>query len=168
MRAVIPLIVVAVISVSSLPAQILYYSESEGDHYEKQSWHSAPLSRFLAEKNVSFDAYTFRRRSDGTSIVARDYATPSGDWIVKLTYLYGANGRLRFIRWDTYTFHGSKEGEGLTRCVRTFTVTPRGELIQKSERITDDKTGKVVDRSFWSPRVKHWMSLAELPIKPET
>lgn len=89
---------------------------------------------------------------------------------MKLTYDYARSGRLSTIRWDFFTFAGmSREGDGRTRCVRTFSVGESGDLRQTSERITDAKTGNVVDRRFsFAPRVKHWMSLSELPIMPQT
>ena len=166
MRAIYLAIAFACMSVTALSAQVIYYLVATGDRYENRTWHSAQLSKFKTEQIYTFDSYTFKRRADGTSVVERDYATPSGDWLVKLKYLYGVTGRLRYVRLNLFTFSGTPEGAGITNCLRTFTVSPLGELRQTSERITDDKTGKVVDRKFWAPHVKHWMSLSELPITP--
>ena len=155
---------------TTLAAQTIYYEVSEGDHYEKGTWYSASLKRFKIETESKsiFDSYTFKRRADGTSVVERNCDSPSRDWLLRLKYLYGTTGRLRYVRWNLFTFSGTPEGEGITNCLQTFTVNSRGGLRQTSERTTDNKTGKVVDRSFHAPQVKHWMNLKELPITPET
>ena len=61
----------------------------------------------------------------------------------------------------------SGEDEGLTRCIRDFTVSSRGTLEKTYERILDEKTGRKVARQFYDLKVKHWMTLDELPIPPK-
>ena len=94
------------------------------------------------------------------------YATFTGENYAKKTW-----HSLRRIRSVFVTFAGittSGEAEGLTRCVRTFSVSPGGTLRQTAERITDKKSGRVVAREFYQPRVEHWMTLSQLPIPPDT
>ena len=153
-------------------SQTVYYATFTGKNYAKGTWHSSSLAAFkAAPPDDVYDSYTLERRRDGSVIVHRDYATPSGDWRFDLTYEYGRNTRLRKIRSEFVTFGGitiSGEDEGLTRCVRTFTVSRSGTLHKTSERITDEKTGRVAARQFYDPQIKHWMSLDELPIHPKT
>ena len=153
-------------------SQTIYYATFTGENYAKETWHSSPLAAFKAAKpdNV-YDFYTVERHRDGTTVVHRDFTTPSGDWRFELTYDYGRDARLREIRSVFVTFGGitiSGEDDGLTRCVRTFTVSRSGALLMASERITDEKSGRVVARQFYQPRVEHWMSLNQLPIPPTT
>jgi hypothetical protein len=157
---------------SSAFAQTVYYAVARGANYQQKIWHSAALSAYkAAPPGDVYDTYTVDRRSDGTTVVSRDYTTPSGDWRFELTYEYGRDARLRNIRSEFVTFDGitvSGDDEGLTRCVRTFTVSRSGALHKTSERITDEKTGRVVARQFYDPQIKHWMNLDELPIRPKT
>src|ERR1051326_4319269 len=166
--------VIAVLLGSAAAAwsQTVYYATVTGENYAKETWHSESASDFKASRpeNV-YDAYTVERHSDGSTVVHRDFTTPSGDWRFELTYEYGRGGRLRSIRSEFVTFGGitiSDEDEGLTRCVRTFSVSPSGRLHKTSERITDEKSARVVARQFYQPQITHWMSLDQLPIRPKT
>ena len=157
---------------SSICAQTIYYAVASGENYQRKTWRSARLSAYnAAPPGDVYDSYAIERHPDGGTIVRRDYTTPSGDWRFELTYEYGRNSRLRKIRSEFVTFGGitiSGEDEGLTRCVRTFTVSRSGTLRNTSERITDEKSGRVVARQFYEPQIKHWMNLDELPIRPKT
>jgi hypothetical protein len=157
---------------SSICAQTIYYAVASGENYERKTWRSAPLSAYnTAPPGDVCDSYTVERHPDSTTIARRDYTTPSGDWRFELTYEYGRDNRLRKIRSEFVTFGGitvSGEDEGLTRCVRTFTISRGGSLRKTSERITDEKSGRVVARQFYEPQIKHWMTLDELPIRPKT
>lgn len=153
-------------------SQTVYYATFTGENYATQTWHSSSLAAFkAAPPDDLYDSYTVERHSDGTTVVHRDYRTPSGDWRFELTYEYGRDARLRKIRSEFVTFGGipiSGYNEGLTRCVRAFTVSRTGALNKVSERITDEKSGRVVVRQFYQPQITHWMSLDELPIRPKT
>ncbi|MBA3544557.1 MAG: hypothetical protein H0T83_08995 [Chthoniobacterales bacterium] len=171
MRA--PLTIALLLGVTAaVSAQTVYYATFTGKNYAKESWHSAPLAAFkAAPPDDVYDAYTVDRRSDGTTVVHRDFTTPSGDWRFELIYEYGRDARLWKIRSEFITFGGitiSGEDEGPTRCVRTFTVSRSGTLHKTSERITDSKSGRVVARQFYQPQITHWMSLDQLPIRPKT
>lgn len=153
-------------------SQTVYYATFTGANYAKETWHSSSVFDFKASRpdNV-YDAYTVERRSDGSTVVHRDFSTPSGDWRFELSYEYGRDARLRKIRSEFITFGGitiSGEDEGLTRCVRTFSVSPSGALQKTSERIIDEKSGRVVARQFYQPEITHWMTLDQLPIRPKT
>jgi hypothetical protein len=159
-------------SAAAASSQTIYYATFTGENYAKETWHSSSVSDFKASRpdNV-YDAYTVERHSDSSTVVHRDFTTPSGDWRFELTYEYGRDARLRKIRSEFVTFGGitiSGEGEGLTRCVRTFGVSPSGALHKTSERITDEKSGRIVARQFYQPQITHWMSLDQLPIRPKT
>ena len=153
-------------------SQTVYYATFTGEHHAKQTWHSSSLAAFkAAPPDDVYDSYTFERRSDGTTVVHRDYTTPSGDWRFELTYEYGRDAHLRKIRSAFVTFGGitiSGDDEGLTRCVRTFTISRSGALHKTSERTTDEKSGRVVARQFYQPHITHWMNLDQLPIQPKT
>ena len=153
-------------------SQTVYYATSTGENYANESWHSSSLAAFkAAQPDDVYDAYTVERRSDGSVIVHRDFSTPSGDWRFDLTYDYGRDAHLRKIRSELVTFGGisiSGKDDGLTRCVRTFTVSHDGALQKTSERITDAKSGRVVARQFYQPKIPHWMSLDQLPIQPKS
>jgi hypothetical protein len=156
---------------AAVSAQTVYYDTLTGENYATESWHSAPLAVFKAAPpdNV-YDIYTVQRQSDGTTVLHRDLTSPSGDWRFELTYEYGRDARLQKIRSVFVTFGGvavSRDEDGLTRCVRTFKVLGNGALHKTSERITDEKTGRVVARQFYEPRITHWMSLDQLPIRPK-
>jgi hypothetical protein len=171
MRA--PLAIVLLLwAMTAASAQTVYYATFTGENYAKKSWHSAPLAAFkAAPPDDVYDVYTVERRSDGITVVHRDYTTPSGDWRFELTYEYGPDGRLWKIRSELITFGGittSGQDEGLTRCVRTFTVSRSGILHKTSERITDERRGRVVARQFYHPQIKHWTRLDQLPIRPKT
>jgi hypothetical protein len=173
MRAVIFTIVAfSAASAAAFADQTIYYAVSEGENDARETWHTAVLSSFKAAHHDDvFDSYTVERQANGAFVVTRDYTTPSGDWLVKLTYDYASNGRLHAMRSELITFGGitaSGKDEGLTRCVRTFAVSADGTLQKTSERITDAKTGRKVARQFYDPQPKHWMSICELPIAPKT
>src|SRR3954468_5224964 len=136
-------------------SQTVYYATFTGENYAKKTWHSSSLAAFKADPRADvYDSYTVERHRDGSTRVHRDYTTPSGDWRFELTYDYGRDPDLRRIRSVFVTFAGipSGEAEGLTRCVRTFSVLPGGTLRQTSERITDEKSGRVVARQFINRR----------------
>lgn len=164
-------IALLLMSVANVCAQTIYYATFSGTNYAKKTWHSASLAAFkAAPPDDVYDTYTVQRRRNGTVIVHRDYTTPSGDWRFELTYEYGPNRRLRKLRSEFITFSGiSMPGAagGLTRCIRTFTVSRAGGLRKTYERIVDEKTGQKVTRSFSTPMVKHWMTLDKLPIPPK-
>jgi len=165
--------VIAAVLASAATAwsQTVYYATFTGNNYAKETWHSSSVAAFKAAPHDNvYDFYAVERQPDRTS-VHRDCTTPSGDWRFEFTYDYGRDGRLRKIRSVFVTFGGitiSAENDGLTRCVRTFSVSPGGTVRQTSERITDEKSGRVVARQFYQPRVDHWMSLSQLPIPPKT
>jgi len=151
-------------------SQTIYYATFTGENYAKKTWHSSSLTAFkAAPPDDVYDSYTVERRDDGTFIVHRDYATPSGDWRFELTYEYGRDRRLHRLRSEFITFGGISMpdgGGGLTRFIRTFTVTPAGTLRQTYERITDEKTGRKVVRTSFTPQVQHWMTVDQLPFPP--
>ena len=153
-------------------SEIVYYATFTGENYAKKTWHSSSLAAFKADPPADvYDSYTVERHRDGSTRIRRDYTTPSGDWRFELIYDYGRDAHLRRIRSVFVTFSGITtcgEAEGLTRCVRTFSVSPGGTLRQTAERITDKKSGRVVAREFYQPRVEHWMTLSQLPIPPDT
>ena len=153
-------------------SQTIYYATSTGKNYAKETWRSSSLADFKAARPGDvYDCYTVEHKSDSTTVVHRDFTTPSGDWRFELTYEYGRDARLRKIRSEFITFGGitiSGEDEGLTRCVRTFNVSRSGALHKTSQRITDEKSGRVVARQFYQPQITHWMSLDQLPIWPAT
>ena len=79
------------------------------------------------------------------------------------------NRRLYQLHSEFVTFAGisvSGEDDGLTRCIRDFTVSSRGTLQKTSERIIDEKTGRKVARQFPEPQIDHWMRFDDLPIRP--
>jgi hypothetical protein len=168
------LFVIALLLGSAVAAwsQTVYYATFTGKNYAKETWHNSSLADFKAARpDDVYDCYTVDQRSDDTTVVHRDFTTPSGDWRFAVTYEYGRNTRLRKIRSEFVTFGGitiSGEDEGLTRCVRTFTISRSGTLQKTSERITDEKSGRVVARQFYQPQITHWMSLDQLPIRPKT
>lgn len=149
----------------------VYYAVTEGENFEKKSWKSTSLAKFKADPpENAFESYTVESGNDGRLIAKRDYATPSGDWVIHLTSTYGKDGRLVALKTEFVTFNGiddAGENKGLTRCVRNFTLAPKGKLQQVSEKITDAKTGKQVSRKFWEPKVDHWLTLDDFPIKPK-
>ena len=150
-------------------AETIYYAVSDGENYGGQRWHAGDLQAFNNKRpdNV-FDSYTCQHLADGGLKVIRERSTPSGDWSLTLTYNYGTNGRLDKIHFDFSTFNGMCScGEtGPIRCERTYLVDAGGKLRKTMERITNMKTGLLVDWTFSEPTVKHWGSVAELPIKP--
>jgi hypothetical protein len=170
MRA-LTLIIVLFASATAACAQTIYFATFRGDNYAQKSWHTASLAAFkAAPPDDVYDSYTVEPRRDGSTIVQRDYSTPSGDWRFELTYEYGRDRRLRKVHSEFVTFGGitiSGADEGLTRCIRDFTVSSRGTLQKTSERIIDEKTGRKVARQFYDPPVEHWMRLDDLPIPPK-
>jgi hypothetical protein len=165
----VSLFVATMLFASAASADTIYYAVSEGENYGRQSWHAADLQAFNGKRpdNV-FDLYICRRLTDGGLKVVRDRSSPSGDWSLTLTYYYGANGRLDRIQYDFSTFNGLCPcGEiGPVRCERTYLVDAGGKLRKTMERITNMKTGALVDWTFSEPTLRHWASVAELPIKP--
>src|SRR3954453_16284974 len=165
----VSLFVATVLSASAASAETIYYAVSEGENSAKQHWQAGDLQTFNHKRpdNV-FDLYSCQRLSDGGLKVIRERSAPSGDWSLTLTYDYGTNGRLHKIQYDFSTFNGMCPcGEtGPIRCERTYLVDAGGKLRKTMERITNMKTGVLVDWTFSEPTVKHWGSVAELPIKP--
>jgi hypothetical protein len=171
MKYVVVTIIAAVFAhYEALSADRIYYETAKGENFRDQSWHAMDRREF--EKNrpdYVYDLYTFERLGDGSSRVRREVDSVSGDWLFLLTYHYGRNGRLTKIGWEFRTFNGidvEHNDEGLTRCLRTYTVGPSGKLRLVSERMEDMKTGRKVKRSFYEPEIKHWMALKDLPIQP--
>src|SRR3954464_403533 len=169
MRALIPVSLFLASAIAAC-AQTIYYATFDGDNYAQATWHSASLAVFkAAPPDDVYDSYTVEARRGGITIVRRDYSTPSGDWRFQLTDKYGRDRRLFQVHSEFVTFGGitvSGEDEGLTRCIRDFTVSSRGTLQKTSERIIDEKTGRKVARQFPEPRIDHWMRLDDLPIRP--
>lgn len=168
----LPIVVLLAVTatISAAGAETIHYATFTGENYSVKKWHSAPFALFkkTQPENV-FDSYTVHPGRDGTIVVRREYATPSGDWRFELTYTYGDDRRLRRARSELFTFGGldaSGEAQGFTRCIRTFTVAPDGTMRKISERVVDEKTGRRVTRHFHEPAVEHWMTLDELPISP--
>jgi hypothetical protein len=165
----VSLLVATVLFASAASAETIYYAVSEGENYGSQRWHVGDLQAFNHNRPGSvFDLYTCQRLADGGLKVIRERTTPSGDWSLTLTYRYGTNGRLGKILYDFSTFNGMCPcGEtGPIRCERTYLVDAGGKLRKTMERITNMNTGILVDWTFSEPTVKHWRSVAELPIKP--
>jgi hypothetical protein len=154
-----------------LSADTVYYETSRAEDFQDRSWHAMDRHEFESKQpeNV-YDFYTFECLADGSSRVKREMDSMSGDWLFLLTYDYAQNGRLTKIDWEFRTFNGidvEHNDEGLTRCLRTYSVEPCGKLRLLSERMEDMKTGRVVKRSFYEPKITHWMSLKDLPIQPK-
>lgn len=154
---------------SSARGETVYYAVSRGQHFETQTWHTGDLDEFKQKRpdNV-FDFYTFKRLTDGTSKVVREMSTPSGDWFLILTYVYGKTNRLNRIDFDFRTFNGVCPcGEtGPVRCQRSYTADKYGHLRKDSELIINLNTGNAVDWTFHEPKLRHWAKLSQLPIKP--
>ena len=133
-------------------AKTIYYATFRGDNYAQKRWHTASLAAFkAAPPDDVYDSYTVEARRDGSTIVRRDYSTPSGDWRFELTYEYGRDRRLHKLHSEFVTFGGitvSGEDEGLTRCIRDFTVSSRGTLQKASERIIDRRLAEKSPGSF--------------------
>ena len=86
-----------------------------------------------------------------------------------LSYIYTEDGKLTKITLDLRTFHAFDPAKGTrnpTRCVQIFEVQKSGTLKLLSEEMTDTGSGKKVKRSVSIPKIKHWMTVDELP-KPE-
>ena len=154
-------------------SQTIYYATFTGENYEKETWHRSSLAAFKsAPPDDVYDSYTVERHPNGSTTVHRDRTTPTGDWRSEFVYDYDRQAQLRKIHSVFVTFNGllasGEEGGGLTRCVRVFSVSRGGALRKTSERITDEKSGKVAARRFYEPQVEHWMSLSQLPIPPKT
>jgi hypothetical protein len=153
-----------------LSADTIYYETSTGENFQRRSWHAMDRHEFESKQpeNV-YDSYTFERLADGSSRVKREIDSVSGDWLFLLPYNYARNGRLTKIDWEFRTFNGidvEHNDEGLTRCVRTYSVERSGKFRLISEQMEDMKTRRAVTRSFYTPKIRHWMTLKELPIQP--
>jgi hypothetical protein len=165
--------IIAFLIGSAAPAwsQTVYYATFTGENYAKETWHSSSLAAFkAAPPDDVYDSYTVELRRNGTTVVQRDYSTPSGDWRFELTYEYGRDRHLHKVHSEFITFGGISvpdAGGELTRCIRTFTVSSSGTLQKTHERIIDEKTGRKVARQFYNPQVTHWMTLDDLPIPPK-
>jgi len=106
-----------------------------------------------------------RHTPDETITIQRKVFTESGDWGGLIHYFYGEDGHLRHVSYEFSTFNGYDKitGEfGATRSVRDYAVSMEGRLILKSTITTDLATGKRVgNRSFYEPKIHHWMTIAE-------
>ena len=114
------------------------------------------------------DTYTTVKTPPNLTTVKREVAPPSGDWTLYLNYTYGKNGELKTIASEFRTFNGydpKTEEISSTKCERRYEVSEANQLVLKTELITDLKTKKVVQRTFWEPKVKHWMNISDLPKK---
>jgi len=155
-----------------LCADTVYYETATGNKFENRSWHAMDRGEFESKQpDDVYDFYTFERLADGSSRVHRQIDAPSGDWLFIFTYHYGPKGRLSQIDWEFRTFNGidvEHNEEGLTRCLRTYRVKDSGELRLLSERMEDVNTGRPVTRSFYEPKITHWLTLKDLPIEPKT
>lgn len=165
--------VIAAVSIQCvrLCADTIYYETATGENFRNRSWHAMDRRDFEAKQpDEVYDSYTFERSADGSSRVHRELEV-SGDWLFLLTYHYAQNGRLTKIDWEFRTFNGidvEHNDEGLTRCLRTYSVERSGKFRLLSERMEDMKTGRVVKRSFYQPEITHWMTRKQLPpIKPK-
>ncbi len=99
-----------------------------------------------------------------TTSIQREVVTPSGDWVAFIDYTYGHDGVLRHFSYEFRTFSGydeNTESLGSTRCVRAYDVSETGEMILRSEELTDLTTGEPVERKFYEPAINHWMTLGE-------
>ena len=156
----------------TLRADPIYYEVSTGKNSSDQKWHVMDRHEFEAKHPYDvYDLYTFKRLPGGTARVERQVDTPSGDWVMLLTYHYAKTGYLTKIDYEFRTFNGiniQTDDAGLTRCIRSYEVTPSGELRLNSERIEDMKTKRVVKRGFFEPTIAPWMTLKSLPIQPKT
>jgi len=93
------IIAVLIGSAALARSQPIYYATFTGENFGKETWHSSSVSKFKRSRpdNV-YDSYTVKRHSDGSTVVHRDFSTPSGDWRFKLTYDYRRDGHLWKIR----------------------------------------------------------------------
>ena len=155
--------------VSTGRGETIYYAVSHGKNLARQDWHAGDLDAFTANRpeNV-YDLYTLQRQSDGKAKVSRDMSSPSGDWFLRLTYLYGKDGRLTRIDYDFSAFHAhcSCGARGPARSQRLYRVDTFGRLHKISETVTDLNGGNRVNWSFDEPTIRHWAKLTDLPVKP--
>jgi hypothetical protein len=101
---------------------------------------------------------------DKATKIQRSIFTPSGDWGGSIEYAYGMDGKLRHMTYTFSTFSGydkALDDFRQTDCVRIYEVSNAGDLILISKVTTDNKTKQKVDRSFYEPEFKHWMTLDE-------
>ena len=152
-------------------AQTIYYATFRGDNYAQKLWHTASLAAFkAAPPDDVYDSYTVEARRDGSISCGATTALPPAIGDSSSPTSTGRDRRLHKLHSEFVTFGGitvSGEDEGLTRCIRDFTVSSRGTLQKASERIIDQKTGRKVARQFYDPQVEHWMRLEDLPIPPK-
>lgn len=102
--------------------------------------------------------------SESKTMIHREIETPSGDWLGKIDYTYGNDGKLEHFTYAFHTFtgHDPKTGDFKpTSCVRRYDVTKKGALVLVSNVTTDSQTGATVNRTFYEPEFTHWMTLAE-------
>ena len=147
----------------------VYYAISNGESDGRRVWQIGDLKQFKAKRPANvFDLYTFHRLSDGAARVQREISTRSGEWFLLLIYYYSKDGRLTKIDYDFETVGGlcSCGESGPIRCARSYVVDDTGNLRKTAERVTEVKTGRIVDWTFYEPQVRHWATLRELPILP--
>jgi hypothetical protein len=165
----VTIVVVVSIQRVCVCADTIYYAI--GEYVADRRWHAMDRTKFEIEQPESvYDSYTFERLADGSSRVHRQVDSVSGDWFFLFTYHYAPNGRLTKIDWEFRTFNGidvEHNDEGLTRCLRTYSVERSGKLRMLSERMEDMNTGRAVKRSFYEPKIKHWMAAKDLPMQPK-
>lgn len=102
--------------------------------------------------------------NDKATKIQRSIFTPSGDWGGSIEYAYGLDGKLRHMTYEFSTFTGydkALDDFRPTDCVRIYEVSNAGDLVLVSKVTTDRKTKQKVDRSFYEPEVRHWMTLDE-------
>ena len=98
------------------------------------------------------------------TVVAREIATPSGDWAGQIDYTYGPDGELRHATYEFTTFNGydeTTEEFSPTKRVSKFKVSGDGGLVLDSKITTDLSSGEPVERTFYEPEITHWMTLAQ-------
>src|SRR6478609_6943167 len=103
-------------------------------------------------------------RTEHTTTVRRSVNTPSGDWGGSIDYVYGGDDKLLRASYEFHTFSGyDSETDAFrpTRAIRKYEVAEPGKLILKAETMTGITTGQLVHRTFYEPKISHWLTLAQ-------
>ena len=100
----------------------VYYSV-QVDGQTNDTWHVADEKTFSnTYERVSgiYDLYRIQVTTAGQTIVKREQDSPSGDWIIYATYVYGKNGVISSLDWEYQTFLGldSKNGDAKATIIK--------------------------------------------------